>query len=96
MEEVRPSVVLLRSVVRERVSAEIVPQRRSPPWEFQRVEAAPDVVEDLADDRWLGQMVQVIHAPWANSLKLILPKSLSEREESGGLSCPMSPVIGAF
>jgi hypothetical protein len=55
MEEVRPAVVLLRSVSpSERVGEEIVPQRRNPPGEFQGVNASPDVVEDLADDRSLG------------------------------------------
>ena len=53
MREVRPPVVLLGSVVRERVGAEIFPQRRRPPGEFQRVEASPDVVEDFSDDGWL-------------------------------------------
>jgi hypothetical protein len=33
---------------------EIVPQRRSPPGEFQGVEAPPDVVKYFADDRRLG------------------------------------------
>ena len=40
--------------VRERVGDETVPQRRSPSGESQRVEAPPDVVENLADDRGLG------------------------------------------
>jgi hypothetical protein len=50
MREVRPPVALLRSVVRERFGAEIVPQRRRPAGEFQGVEASPDVGQDLADD----------------------------------------------
>jgi len=43
---VRPPVVLLRSVVRERVGAEMIQQRGRPSGEFQRVETPPDVMED--------------------------------------------------
>jgi Stage II sporulation protein M len=53
MSEVRPPVVLLRSVVRERVWAEIVQQRWRPSGEFQGVEAS-SVGKDLADDRIPG------------------------------------------
>jgi hypothetical protein len=52
MSEVRPPVALLQSVSPwERVGGEIVPQRRSPPGEFQGVEAPLDVVKYFADYR---------------------------------------------
>ena len=52
---VRSPVALLRSVSPwERVGGEVVEKRRRPPGEFQRVEASPDVVENFADDRGLG------------------------------------------
>ncbi len=55
MEEVRPPVALLWTVSPwEWVGAEIFPQRRRPPGEFPGVEAPPDVVEDLANDRGLS------------------------------------------
>ena len=51
MREVRPPVFLLRSVVRERVGEEIFRHRWRPPWEFQRLEAPADVVQNLANHR---------------------------------------------
>ncbi len=61
MGEVRPPVALLRSVVRERVGAEIIQQRRRPPGKFQGVEVSPDVVEYLSDDRGLGDEAHDTH-----------------------------------
>ena len=71
MGEVRPPVVLLRSVVRERVGDEIIPQRRRPTGEFQRVEAPPDVVEDLANDRNLGDEAHDAHPLAATAEKRV-------------------------
>ena len=62
MGEVRPPVALLRSVVRERVGAEIIQQWRRPPGKFQGVEASPDVVEYLSDDRALGDEAHDAHS----------------------------------
>jgi len=62
MGEVRPPVALLRSESPwERVGAEIIQQRRRPPRKFQGVEASPDVVEYLSDDRGLGDEAHDAH-----------------------------------
>lgn len=60
--EVRLPVVLLRSVAREGVGEEIFRHRWRPPWEFQRVETPPYVIEDLEDDWWLGTKPDDTHS----------------------------------
>jgi hypothetical protein len=58
MEEVRPAVAFLWTVVRERLGEEIVPQRRSPRREFQGVEAPLDVVKYFGEGRTRSPLCQ--------------------------------------
>jgi len=58
-------------IVRERVGAEIFPQRRRPPGEFQRVEASSDMVKDFADDRGLGDEPHDAHPFAATAQKRV-------------------------
>ncbi len=104
MSEVRPPVALLRSVVRERVGAEIVPQRRRPPGKFQGVEAPTDVVEDLANDRSLGDDLNTTRkfgfAP-SSLFRIFMPVRLKcgSRSPRGPLpdyGCPENrPLVGS-
>jgi len=64
-------VALLWTVVRERVGAEIVPQRRRPAWEFQGVEVPPDMGKDLADARGLGDEAHDAHSLAASAQKRV-------------------------
>jgi hypothetical protein len=83
MGEDRPPVALLRSVVRERVGAEIVPQRRSPPGEFQGIEAPPDVVKYFADDRRLGDReMDPISSAYADTVSMSIDISISPTSTS--------------